>query len=54
LINDVNNITLANRIGLDLMGKSIRNMNIIHINNKNYLLLTFNNEAAQVYKILKQ
>ena len=54
LINDVNNITLANRIGLDLMGKSIRNMNIIHSNNQNYLLLTFNNEAAQVYKILKQ
>ncbi|WP_339836720.1 VCBS repeat-containing protein [uncultured Maribacter sp.] len=54
LINDVNNITLANRIGLDLMGKSIRNTNIIHSNNQNYLLLTFNNEAAQVYKILKQ
>ena len=54
LINDVNNITLANRIGLDLMGKSIRNINIIHSNNNNYLLLTFNNEAAQVYKILKQ
>ena len=54
LINDANNITLANRIGLDLMGKSIRKMNIIHSNNHNYLLLTFNNEAAQVYKILKQ
>ncbi|APQ16956.1 VCBS repeat-containing protein [Maribacter hydrothermalis] len=51
LINDANNIILANKIGLKLMGKSIRKMNIIHSNNENYLLLTFNNEAAEVYKI---
>ena len=54
LINSPNDITLGNTIGLDLMDKSIRHMNIIHMNNKAYLLLTFNNEKAQVYTILKQ
>ena len=54
LIYTANNVTLANQIGLDLMGKSIRNMNIIQLNNNDYLLLTFNNEAAQVYKLQKQ
>ncbi|WP_430429311.1 VCBS repeat-containing protein [Maribacter litoralis] len=53
LIGNNNNITLANKIGLDLTGKSIRNMNIIKFNNNNYILLTFNDEAAEVYQILK-
>lgn len=53
LISNNNNITLANKIGLDLTGKSIRNMNIIKFNNNNYILLTFNDEAAEVYQILK-
>ncbi|TDS12558.1 VCBS repeat protein [Maribacter caenipelagi] len=54
LISTGNNITLANEIGLDLTGKSIRSMNIINSNNNTYILLTFNNEAAEVYSILKQ
>jgi len=54
LISDENTITLANHIGLDLMGKSIRSLNILNLNNQKYLLLTYNNEAAQVYRILKQ
>jgi len=53
LISNNNNITLANKIGLDLTGKSIRNMNIIKFNKNNYILLTFNDEAAEVYQILK-
>ncbi|MGO4919213.1 VCBS repeat-containing protein [Maribacter spongiicola] len=53
LISTGNNITLANEIGLDLTGKSIRSMNIINSNNNTYILLTFNNEAAEVYSILK-
>tara|TARA_R110001592_G_scaffold6578_7_gene35437 strand:- start:4753 stop:5340 length:588 start_codon:yes stop_codon:yes gene_type:complete len=53
LISTGNNVTLANEIGLDLTGKSIRNMNIINSNNNTYLLLTFNDEAAEVYSILK-
>ena len=53
LINNANNVTLANEIGLDLTGKSIRSMNIINLNNNKYILLTFNNEAAEVYQILK-
>ncbi|TDT43881.1 VCBS repeat protein [Maribacter spongiicola] len=53
LISTGNNVTLANEIGLDLTGKSIRSMKIINSNNNTYLLLTFNNEAAEVYSILK-
>jgi hypothetical protein len=53
LISTGNNVTLANEIGLDLTGKSIRSMNIINSNNNTYLLLTFNDEAAEVYSILK-
>ncbi|SIP92919.1 VCBS repeat-containing protein [Maribacter ulvicola] len=53
LIEDSTKFTLANKLGLDLTGKSIRGMNIINFNNNKYLLLTFNNEAAEVYKILK-
>lgn len=53
LITNENSITLANSIGLDLLGKSIRSIDTIKLNNENYLLLTFNNEAAQVYQILK-
>lgn len=53
LINNANNVTLANEIGLDLTGKSIRSMNIINLNNNKYILLTFNNEVAEVYQILK-
>lgn len=53
LISSDRNITLANKIGLDLTGKSIRNMNIINFNNNNYILLTFNDKAAEVYQILK-
>jgi len=53
LISKHNNVTLANEIGLDLLGKSIRAMNIINLNNNEYILFTFNNEAAEVYKILK-
>ncbi len=53
LISSNNNVTLANEIGLDLTGKSIRSMNILNANNNKYILLTFNNKAAEVYSILK-
>ncbi len=53
LISTGNNITLANKIGLDLTGKSIRSMNILNVRKNKYILLTFNNEAAEIYSILK-
>ncbi|MDO1512470.1 VCBS repeat-containing protein [Maribacter confluentis] len=47
-------VSLTGDLGLDLKGKSIRNMQTITFKGHTYLLLTFNNEAAQVYQILKQ
>lgn len=42
----------GNKIGLDLANKSARNLNIISMNGNNYLLVTLNNEKAQVYKLI--
>ena len=53
LIKDANTMTLGNRLGLDIMFKSVRHMNIISFNKEPYLLVTFNNASAQVYKIKK-
>lgn len=46
-------ITLGNNIGLDLAHKSVRHLNIITLNTVDYLLVTVNNNKAQVYKLIK-
>ena len=51
LIENENNIKLGNSIGLDFMFKSLRHINIIQVNKQPYLLATFNNDNAQVYKL---
>jgi len=53
LINNENDITSANLIGLEMIAKSIRDISIITYKDKPYLLLTYNNDKAQVYKISK-
>ena len=40
-------------LGLDLIKKSARHLDVININNSKYLLITFNNDKAQLYKITK-
>ena len=52
LISERNEVILGHQIGLDLMGRSLRNFRIITLNNQPYLLATFNNEKAQVYKLI--
>ncbi len=54
LINDKNNVILGSRIGLNLSQKSIRHLNIIDHNNQSYLLVTVNNDSAQVYRIISK
>lgn len=54
VINTKNDVVLAGNLGLDLSQKSARALNIITLNNESYLLVTFNNETAQVYKLLKR
>ena len=51
LIKNENEIYLGNQIGLDMSGKSVRHLNIIQLQNKPYLLVTINNDMAQVYEL---
>lgn len=51
LIKSKDKVLLGNSIGLDFMFKSVRHLNIIHVKNSSHLLVTMNNDAAQVYKL---
>ncbi len=51
LIRAENNVILGSRIGLNFSHKSVRHLNILDYKNHNYLLVTINNDSAQVYKI---
>lgn len=53
LINSENDMVSGNRIGLDLSDKAIKKLNIVHLNKKPYLLVTINNDKAQIYEIIK-
>jgi len=51
LIKGENNILLGDNIGLNFTQKSVRHLNIIKFKNQAYLLVTINNDQAQVYKL---
>lgn len=51
MINSEESITLGNQLGLEMEHKSVRHLKIIHLENKPYLLVVYNNEAAQVYEM---
>ena len=51
LIRDENNVILGGQIGLNLDLKSVRHLNIIHVKNQAYLLVTINNDSAQIYAL---
>jgi len=53
MIDSEKEIVLGNQLGLELEHKSVRHLKIIHLNNKPYLLIVYNNEAAQIYEILE-
>jgi len=53
LIKNEDNMILGHKIGLDFTQKSIRHLNIIQLKNKSYLLVTINNDKAQVYELNK-
>ncbi|WP_228853420.1 VCBS repeat-containing protein [Aegicerativicinus sediminis] len=52
LINSNGKVVNTSEIGLNLKGKSVRHLNILNKNGINYLLVTTNNDKAEVYKIL--
>lgn len=51
MINSEEDITLGNQLGLEMEHKSVRHLKIIHLENKPYLLVVYNNEAAEIYKM---
>ena len=51
LILNEKNIKLGHQIGLNLSHKQIKSMNIVQVNNKNYVLVTINNAKAELYEI---
>ena len=54
LIKNSQNISLGYTLGLNLHNKSVRHLDLLTAFDKTYLLVTFNNDAAEVYEILKQ
>ena len=51
MINSEEDITLGNQLGLEMEHKSVRHLKIIHLENKPYLLVVYNNEAAEIYEM---
>ena len=51
LIKNEDKIILGNLVGLDFSGKAIRHLDIISLKGKSYLLVTINNDKAQVYEL---
>jgi enediyne biosynthesis protein E4 len=53
VIKDQDQILMGNSLGLDLVGRSVRQLNVITIEGKDYLLVTVNNGDAQVYELIR-
>ena len=51
LIKDEKTIFLGSQIGIDLSNKAVRHLDIITFNSKKYLLVTVNNNKAEVYEL---
>ena len=51
IIADENTFVLGNLLGLDLTQKSIRHLSILNLNDQDYLLVVYNNDKTEVYKI---
>ena len=51
LIRSENEILLGNRIGLDLMNKSVRHLALVRVGPAPYLLVVFNDGPAEVYEL---
>ncbi|MBW1295458.1 VCBS repeat-containing protein [Aquimarina litoralis] len=47
-----NTVVNTSELGINLSQKSVRGLNIINFANKEYLLITINNEKAELYEIL--
>jgi enediyne biosynthesis protein E4 len=53
IIKNDKTIFLGNQVGINLTKKAVRHLNIIHFKGKKHLLVTINNEKAEVYELPK-
>ncbi|MBD1260459.1 VCBS repeat-containing protein [Maribacter polysiphoniae] len=53
MVKSKNDIILGDNLGLDLTLKSVRHLNIINLDNRDYLMVTINNDSVQVYGLIK-
>lgn len=53
MVKSKNDIILGDNLGLDLTLKSVRHLNIINLKNRDYLMVTINNDSVQVYGLTK-
>jgi enediyne biosynthesis protein E4 len=51
ILKSDNAVSMGNSLGLQLINKSVRQLNIIKFQNEDYLLVTLNNAAAQIYRM---
>ncbi len=51
LIQDENTVILGNELGMDLTQKSVRDLQMISLDQQPYILVTFNNDTTEVYKL---
>jgi hypothetical protein len=51
LIKSETETVLGPKLGINLSNKAVKNLNIIHLKKKPYLLVTINNDTAEVYEI---
>jgi len=54
IIKAENDVILGPETGLEIYQKSVRHLDVFHLNKQPYLLVTINNDAAQVYKLIRQ
>lgn len=52
LITNENDIILGDDLGLELTQKSVRHLNAFKVHDKTYLLITLNDDKAQVYRVI--
>jgi enediyne biosynthesis protein E4 len=51
LIRQRDDIASGHSLGLKIFNKSVRQLNVIPYKNENYLIVTINNDQAQIYKL---
>jgi len=49
IIKNADTTILGSQLGIELSNKAVKNLNIIHLKDKPYLLVTVNNNKAEVY-----